>query len=145
MIKKIDHINISVTNIEVSKNFFINLLGFELIKEGILEGDWIDNVVGLKNVKAKYSQLAISNSETNLELIQYDSPTPKKDGNINKSNQIGFRHIAFEVKDIEKLYQKLKDSDVEFFSKIQTYNINKKLCYFKGPDNIILELAEYKD
>ena len=143
MIKKIDHINISVTNLKKSKEFFIDLLGFKLTKEGVLEGEWIDKVVNLKNVKAKYAQLVIPGSETSLELIQYYNPVGEKDSKINKANQIGFRHMAFEVKEIEKIYQKLKDARVNIFSELQVYNEKKKLCYFKGPDNIILELAEY--
>ena len=143
ILKKIDHINISVTDLESSKKFFIDLLGFKLEKEGILEGEWIDNVVGLPKVRAKYVQLSLNEFGTNLELIQYYQPIGEKDPKISQANQIGFRHIAFEVKDIEEIYQKLKDAGVKFFSGLQVYNGKKKLCYFKGPDDVILELAEY--
>ena len=143
MFKKIDHINISVTDIEESKKFFIDLLGFRLEKEGELKGEWIENVVGLQNVKAIYARLFLPNTETFLELIEYRNPVGKKDEKISRANKIGFRHLAFEVKDIEKIYKKLKKEGVKFLSEIQVNNNQKKLCYFLGPDGIILELAEY--
>lgn len=145
MISKIDHINISVSDLEKSKEFYINLLGFKLETEGDLEGDWMDRTVGLENVKAKYAKLIIPNSETSLELIQYYSPSGERDSKISQANQIGFRHMAFEVNGIENFYQKLKDAGVEIFSELQFYKIRKQLCYFLGPDGEILELAEYSE
>ncbi|NPA35265.1 MAG: VOC family protein [Chlorobi bacterium] len=145
MIKKIDHINISVTDIEKTKSFFTKLLDFKVEKEGYLEGDWMDRTVGLENVKAKFVKLTIPGTETSIELIQYFRPEGGKDALMNKANRIGFRHIAFEVKDIESIHRKFKDAGVQVFSEIQRYNVTKKLFYFYGPDDIILELAEYED
>lgn len=143
MIQKIDHINISVTNLKEATQFFTEILDFKVVHEGTLEGHWIDQVVDLKNVKAKFVALSIPNTETNLELIEYLSPIGEKDSKIDRANQIGFRHMAFTVKNIESIVGKLKEHSVKFFSEIQVYNHQKKLCYFLGPDDIILELAEY--
>ena len=143
-IKKIDHINISVTDIEETKEFFTELFGFKVEKEGYLEGGWMDRTVGLENVKARYAKLVIPGTETSIELIRYYQPEGGKDTHIGKANQIGFRHIAFEVEDIDSVYKKLQDAGVALFSEIQTYNVKKKLCYLTGPDGIILEIAEYE-
>ena len=139
---KIDHINIVVRDLEEAKNFSTNL-GFVILKEGELVGDWIDRIVNLSHVRAKYVALAIPNTQTNLELIKYYSPVGEKDPKMSIPNQIGFRHIALEVKDIEKVVSALKEKGVTFFSDIQVYNITKKLCYLFGPEGIIIELAEY--
>jgi len=145
MIRKIDHINISVTDIEETKRFFTELLGFETEKEGYLEGPWMDATVGLKDVKARYAKLTIPGTETSIELIRYYNPKGDKDPEMHQANRIGFRHIAFEVKDIDRVYRKLQNAGVRLFSDIQTYNVKKRLCYFYGPDDIILELAEYEE
>ena len=145
MIKKIDHINICVTNLEEAKKFFIDLLEFKLIGEGHLEGAWIDQVVGLSNVKAKFIKLNLPQTETNLELIEYYSPQGETDPKINIANQIGYRHLALNVTNIETHFEKLKKAGIKINSEIQNYNESKKLFYFAGPDNIILELAEYSD
>ena len=93
----------------------------------MLEGEWIDKVVNLQNVKAKYAQLVIPNSETCLELIQYYNPIGEKDLKTNKANQIGFRHMALEVKNIEEIYQKLKNRGVKIFQSFKS--IMKKRSY----------------
>ena len=144
MIRKIDHINISVSDIEETKVFFTDLLDFKVEKEGYLEGNWMDRTVGLENVKAKYAKLIIPGTETSIELIQYYNPAGGKDEYTGKANRIGFRHIALEVENIESVYNRLREAGVKLFSDIQTYNTKKKLCYFCGPDDIILELAEYE-
>lgn len=144
--KKIDHINIVVRDLEKAKQFFLDL-GFiaDPQKEGELAGTWIEQVTKLKNAKGYYCTLSLPDAQTNLELIQYDSPDDSEDPLISKPNHVGFRHIAFLVEDIESLVKKLKKKKVTFFSDIQDYEpTNKKLCYLLGPEGIILELAEYR-
>lgn len=145
MINKIDHINISVQDLESARKFFVEILGFRVKHEGVLQGEWIDKLVGLQNINAKYIQMTLNETETNLELIQYFNPFGEKDSKLNQANQIGFRHMAFEVKEIEKIHRKIKDSGVSRITDIQVYNITKKLCYFEGPEGIILELCEYAE
>lgn len=142
MIKKIDHINVVVSNLENAKEFFAEL-GFEIAAESMLEGEWIERVTGLSDVRARYVKLALPNFDTNLELIQYFSPSGGHDPNIRQVNQLGYRHIALEVDNIDDVYEKLKEKGVHFFSHVETSTNNKKLCYFLGPDSIIIELAEY--
>jgi 4-hydroxyphenylpyruvate dioxygenase-like putative hemolysin len=143
MINKIDHVNIVVSNLENTTAFFVSLLGFHETKSGHLEGDWISKVVGLNNVKAKYVQLSLKESETNLELIQYYSPSDNTPPSENKSNLAGLRHIAFDVTDIETHYDNLEKAGINIYSDIQTYQNKKKLFYFQGPENVILELCSY--
>lgn len=142
MFKNIDHIGLVVQDLEAAKEFFLTL-GFTVVAEDVLEGEWIEKMVHLANVKARYIKLHISHTKTNLELLKFFSPVGEKDPQISKPNQIGFRHIALEVKNIEGVVTDLKKRGVTFFSDIQVYNNKKKLCYFLGPEGIILELAEY--
>ncbi len=140
---KIDHINIVVTDLPAAKKFFLDL-GFSIVHEGTLTGGWVDAVTQLKNVKAEYCALRLDAAQTNLELIQYDSPVDDSEEKISKANHHGLRHLAFEVENIEAVVAQLKKRNVTFFSEIQDYAPSKKkLCYFYGPEGIILELAEY--
>jgi catechol 2,3-dioxygenase-like lactoylglutathione lyase family enzyme len=141
--KKIDHINVVVRDLEAAKSFFVDL-GFIVLTEGRLEGEWIDKIVNLPNVSADYIALALPNTQTNLELIKYYSPEGERDSKLSLPNQIGFRHIAIEVEGIENIVFDLKNKEIQFFSDIQDYNNAKKLCYFLGPEGIVIELAEYK-
>jgi catechol 2,3-dioxygenase-like lactoylglutathione lyase family enzyme len=143
MLKKIDHINIVVRDFPSAKRFFLDLV-FRIIHEGPLGGIAIEKVTGLSNVKAEYCALGLENGQTNLEIICYTTPEDNSVLQDTKANQPGFRHVAFEVTNIESFVAKLKKKDVKFFSEIQKYGAtNKKLCYFYGPEGIILEMAEY--
>jgi catechol 2,3-dioxygenase-like lactoylglutathione lyase family enzyme len=140
--KKIDHINIVVQDLEAAKNFFLNL-GFIVLRQGILEGEWMDKLANLPQVKAEHITLTIPQTQTNLELIKYYAPQGQDDPQVSMPNGMGFRHMSLEVQDIESAVRDLKQKGITFFSDIQTYNNAKKLCYFFGPEGIILELAEY--
>jgi len=141
--KKIDHINIVVKNLDAAKKFFIKF-GFVVQKEGILEGKWIDTLTRQKNVKAEYAALSLHDDETNLELLKFTNPENLSTHDNDVLNKTGFRHMAFAVENIEKVVEDLKGQDIEFLSSIQEYKeANKKLCYLKGPEGIMLELAEY--
>ncbi len=143
MLKKINHINVVVSDLDEAKSFFIQL-GFTVGDESELSGEWISSIVALPNVRARYVTLKLPGTETNLELIEYASPQSERDPNMDKANQIGFRHIAFEVEDIEGIVQSLNDKGIKFISPIHTYpKTGKRLVYFWGPDRILLELAQY--
>lgn len=98
---KIDHINIVVEDLEVTKDFFLDL-GFEIKTHGNLEGEWIDIIVSLPDVKAEYYALSLPGHETNLELLKYHNPVGGRDPKLEMANQIGYRHIALEVEGMEE-------------------------------------------
>src|SRR6185503_15397924 len=145
MIQKIDHINIVVRDLEKARQFFEDL-GFVCTNDRaeLLEGEWVEKLTGLKNVTAFYYALTLPNSQVSLELLKYESPEDKDDQLIGKPNHLGFRHMAFAVENIEKFVNDLQEKGVKFFSEIQEYKpTKKKLCYFYGPEGIVLEVAEY--
>jgi catechol 2,3-dioxygenase-like lactoylglutathione lyase family enzyme len=143
MIKKIDHINVVVSDLESASDFF-SRLGFSVEHRGELEGEWISVIVNLQGVRASYVQLSLKGSRVKLELIQYHHPESPAGTGTHPPNKIGIRHIAFEVEDIEEMVASLNGEGAHFWSDVQTYpETGKKLVYFHGPDNIILELAEY--
>lgn len=142
MLKKIDHINIVVADLASARDFFL-ALGFTVVRGGPLQGQWIDDVVQLSAVRAEYVALSLPETQTSLELLTFYAPEGGKESSPNRANQMGIRHIAFEVSDIENTVTDLKKKGIRFFSDIKVYNGSKKLCYFWGIEGIILELAEY--
>ena len=144
MLENIDHINVVVSNLAKSIDFFTQL-GFNILVEpSPLSGDWISKIVGLEKVQAHYTVLSLPGSTTHLELIHYESPPSQRDPDIAQANQLGFRHLAFRVNNIEALVKSLQAKGVTFMSPVQTYpKTGKKLVYFTGPDGILLEFAQY--
>jgi catechol 2,3-dioxygenase-like lactoylglutathione lyase family enzyme len=140
-IHRIEHVGIVVNDLPAAKAFFVDF-GFEVQWEGVVEGRWVDRVVGLNDVKADMVVVALPNDQLNLELSRFRTPSDEKGVQPPLANTLGIRHIAFIVEDIESIVAKLKEKGMETFSEIQHYENTYKLCYFRGPEGIILELAE---
>ncbi len=141
MMKGIHHINIVVTNLKEAEEFF-HLFGFTIKQEKRLKGEWLDSVTGLKDTDASFISLEHENSPVSIELLQYHYPIGSTDPYISSPNQIGFRHMALEVDNIEEETERLTKKGIKFFSGIQTNPYGKKMCYFKGPDGIVMEILE---
>lgn len=140
---RLDHLNIVVSNLDEALTFF-QLFGCKEIDRAELSGPWISTIVGLEDVHARYVALQLPGSTTNLELIEYQSPPSGRDPATGLANQIGFRHIAFAVDNIDEEVERLKELGITCNSEIRTFaKSGKKLVYLHGPDHILLELAEY--
>jgi catechol 2,3-dioxygenase-like lactoylglutathione lyase family enzyme len=134
---RIDHVGVIVNDLPAAKAFFLD---FGLEVQG--EGEWLDQIVGLNDVKTAYVFLGMPDGQANLELIKYYRPPGEKELPQPLANTLGIRHIAFVVDDIEAVVAKLKEQGKEVFGEIQNYENMYKLCYIRGPEGIILELAE---
>jgi 4-hydroxyphenylpyruvate dioxygenase-like putative hemolysin len=86
--------------------------------------------------------LGTPDGQANIELIKFYTPLDEQGIRQSFANTLGIRHIAFVVEDIEALVTTLKKQGTDIFSEIQTYENAYKLCYVRGPEGIILELAE---
>ena len=145
-VHRIDHVSINVNDFAAAKAFFLDL-GLELQGEGSLEGAWLDRIVGLNDVKTSFAFFRVPDgqgqtSQANIELIKYHTPSDENGIQQPLANTLGIRHIAFAVEDIEAVVAKLKEKGTETFSEIYNYEGTYKLCYIRGPEGIILELAE---
>ena len=140
-INRIDHVGVVVNDLAAAKAFFLDF-GLEVKEEGELEGEWLDRIVGLNAVRTAFVFLRTADGQAELELVKYHSPSDAKANRQPVANTLGIRHIAFAVDDLETLVAKLKKKGTAVFSEIQYYENRYKLCYVRGPEGIILELAE---
>ena len=150
MLKSVTHIGLTVSNIETSIAFYRDVMGLKYIGSLTMEGKETDILFGRKNVKAKVAYLNAKDDVDgpSIELIQF------VDEKIEHQNASLFRtsisEICFVTDDIEKDYERMKKSGVEFISTPQPFDFTKdnfsksKALYFKDPDGIILELMEYE-
>jgi catechol 2,3-dioxygenase-like lactoylglutathione lyase family enzyme len=140
-VHRIDHVGIIVNDLPAAKAFFLDL-GLEMVWEGEVEGEVVERITGLQDVKAEVVMLRTPNGEANIELSKFHSPTDENGIQRSLANTLGIRHITFAVEEIEAIVAKLKKNGAELVGKIQTYENTYKLCYIRGPERIILELAE---
>ena len=140
-VHRIDHVGIIVNDLPAAKAFFLDF-GLELQGEGALEGAWLDRVVGLTDVKTSFAFFRVPDGQATIELIKFHTPSDENDIQHPLPNTLGVRHIAFAVEDIEAVVAKLKEKGTETFSEIHDFEGKYKLCYVRGPEGILLELAE---
>jgi catechol 2,3-dioxygenase-like lactoylglutathione lyase family enzyme len=140
-IHRIDHVGVIVNDLPAAKAFFLDL-GLEVLEEAELKGEWVERIIGLNDVRDTVVMLRTSDGEANLELVKFYTPSDEKGIQQSFANTLGIRHICFAVEDIEAIVTKLKKKGAELFGEIQNYENAYKLCYVRGPEGIILELAE---
>ncbi|MDM5317213.1 VOC family protein [Fictibacillus sp. b24] len=140
-INRIDHVSINVNNLSEAKAFFLDL-GLEVKAEWEMEGEQLDRIVGLKGVKTACVGLGMPDGQVWIELVKFYSPSDERETQQPFANTLGIRHICFAVEDIEAIVANLKSKGTEIFSEIEQYEDRYKLCYVRGPEGIILELAE---
>jgi catechol 2,3-dioxygenase-like lactoylglutathione lyase family enzyme len=140
-VKHIDHISIIVKDLAAATAFFLDF-GLELQGEGALEGALVDTITGLEGVKNAIAFLRASDGGAAIELVQFYNPMDENSVQPPQANTLGIRHIAFVVEDIDAHVERFKARGVELFSEVQQYEDSYKLCYVRGPEGIILELAE---
>jgi catechol 2,3-dioxygenase-like lactoylglutathione lyase family enzyme len=142
-IHRLDHVGINVEDLAAAKEFFLNL-GLEVQGEMRLESELLDVVTRLKNAKTEMVMMRAPDGGATLELVTFVRPVDETgiQHPYPLANTLGMRHICFAVEDIEAIVTKLKKKGVEFFSEIQYYENIYKLCYLRGPEGMIVELAE---
>jgi catechol 2,3-dioxygenase-like lactoylglutathione lyase family enzyme len=135
-IHRIDHVGVIVNDLTAAKEFFLDF-GLEMLWEGEVEGKWAERIIGLNDTKATVVMLGMQDGQATLELVKFHTRSEIKDIQQTFAN-----HIAFAVEDIESVVAKLKKRGTEFFTEIQNYGNAYKLCFVRGPEGIVLELAE---
>ncbi|NBI07693.1 VOC family protein [Senegalia massiliensis] len=140
-IHRIDHVGIIVNDLPAVKAFFLDL-GLEMIGEGEVEGEWVERIIGLQEVREEVVMLRTSDGEANIELVKFHTPSDENGIQRPLANTLGIRHISFAVDDIEAIVAKFKKEGTGLIGEIQNYENAYKLCYVRGPEGIILELAE---
>jgi catechol 2,3-dioxygenase-like lactoylglutathione lyase family enzyme len=139
IIRHLDHVGIVVNDLEAAKTFFVDL-GFTLIGQTTVEGEWAGRVIGLKEVRSDIVMLQAPDGQVNIELSKFYQPEAV--GGPAPSNTLGLRHVAFQVEDLEGIVDALSQKGRELVGDIQTYEDAWKLCYVEGPEGILIELAE---
>jgi len=140
-IHRIDHVGVIVNDLSAAKDFFLDF-GLEVQGEWEMEGELINQVFGLNDVKVACVGLGTPDGQVWIELTKFYNPSDEREIQQPFANTLGIRHIAFAVEDIEAIVAKLKKKGTKIFSEILHYEESYKLCYCSGPEGIILELAE---
>lgn len=140
-IQRMDHVGIVVDDLAVATAFFVEL-GLELRGEASVEGGWVDRVVGLEGVRAEIAMVETPDGHGRLELAKFHAPSGPGGDRHAPANTPGIRHVTFAVDDIDAVVASLRAHGAELVGEVECYEDSYRLCYIRGPEGIIVELAE---
>ncbi len=141
-LQRMDNVLIVVDDLEALKAFFIEL-GMELEGQAPVEGRFVDRLVGLENVRCEIAMMRTPDGHGRIELDKFHSPAAiGTEPNNPPVNTLGIRRIMFAVDDIEDVVARLRAHGAEPMGEITQYEDKYLLCYIRGPEGIIVALAQ---
>ena len=140
-IQRMEHVGIVVDDLAAATAFFVEL-GLKLQGEGPVEGGWVDRVVGLEGVRAEIAMVETPDGHGRLELTKFHAPSGLGGNRPAPANTPGIRHVAFAVNDLDAVVAGLRARGAELVGEVERYEDSYRLCYVRGPEGIIVELAE---
>ncbi|MFI6316942.1 VOC family protein [Nonomuraea sp. NPDC050556] len=141
-LKRMDNIGITVDDLDTVVAFFTEL-GMELEGRMPIEGEWAARVVGLDYQRVEVAMMRTPDGHGRIELAKYHEPEAitgvPKDA---PSNTLGIRRIMFAVDDIDDVVDRLLTHGAELVGELARYEDSYRLCYVRGPEGIVIALAE---
>ena len=140
-IQRMDHVGIVVDDLAAATAFFVEL-GLKVQGEQTVEGGWVDRVVGLEGVRSEIAMLETPDGHGRLELSKFHAPSGRGGDRDAPANTPGIRHVTFAVDDIDAAVAGLRAHGAELVGDVERYEDSYRLCYVRGPEGILVELAE---
>jgi catechol 2,3-dioxygenase-like lactoylglutathione lyase family enzyme len=141
-IQRMDNVLIVVDDLEAAKAFFAEL-GMELEGEATNEGPWVDRIIGLEDVRADLAMMRTPDGHGRVELTKFHTPPAVRVEPENAPvNTLGMRRIMFTVDDIDDVVARLRGHGAELVGELAQYEDSYRLCFLRGPEGIIIGLAE---
>ncbi|HZZ72089.1 MAG TPA: VOC family protein [Pirellulales bacterium] len=135
-----DNVLLVVENLEAAKAFFLEL-GLKLEGEQTVEGPLVAKLIGLKDVRATVAMMRTPDGQ-GIELDKFDTPDAVRFGPVNAPvNTLGFRRVMFAVDDLDALVARMRSHGAELLGEMQ-YEDTYRLAYLRGPEGILVALAE---
>lgn len=141
-VQRLDNVGIVVDDLDAAVAFFVEL-GMELEGRTPIEGAWAGDVVGLDGMRSEIAMMRVPDGPGRLELSTYHSPAAVDVGlGRAPSNTLGLHRVMFAVDDIDDTVERLRGHGATLVGQIVRYEDAYRLCYLRGPEGIIVALAE---
>ncbi|MBM0275783.1 VOC family protein [Micromonospora tarensis] len=141
-IQRMDNVLIVVEDLDAVIAFFVEL-GMELEGRGPVEGRWVERVIGVDDVRQEVAMLRTPDGHGKVELAMFSRPKAiSSEPRDAPANTLGIRRIMFAVDDVEDTIARLRRHGAELVGELEPYEDIFRLCYVRGPEGIIVGLAE---
>ncbi|RSS57195.1 VOC family protein [Streptomyces sp. WAC01280] len=141
-IQRMDNVLIVVDDLDAVIAFFVEL-GMELEGRMPVEGRWVERVIGIHDVRQEVAMLRTPDGHSGIELAKFHTPKAvRAEPQDAPANTLGMRRVMFAVDDIESVVARLRTHGAELVGELVQYENIYRLCYIRGPEGIIVGLAE---
>ncbi|MGQ4616921.1 VOC family protein [Nocardia sp. R7R-8] len=141
-IQRMDNVLIVVEDLDAVIEFFVEL-GMELEGRGPVEGRWVERVIGVDHVRQDVAMLRTPDGHGRVELAKFHTPQAISAEPKNApTNTLGIRRVMFAVDDIDDVLARMRAHGAELVGTVEQYEQSYRLCYLRGPEGIIVGLAE---
>ncbi|MEQ1768403.1 MAG: VOC family protein [Devosia sp.] len=140
-VKRMDNVGIVVDNLDTTVDFFIEL-GLELEGRATIEGEWAGRVTGLGDQHVEVAMMRTPDGHSKLELSRFIQPAVIADNRKSPVNALGYLRTMFAVDNLDDTLARLHKHGAELVGEVVNYKDVYRLCYIRGPEGILLGLAE---
>ena len=136
-----DNVGIVVEDLPATIAFFREL-GLELEGQATVEGDWAGRVTGLGDQRVEIAMMRTPDGHSRLEISQFLTPPPVADHRNAPVNALGYLRVMFTVEDIDDTLARLRKRGAQLVGEVVQYEDAYRLCYIRGPEGLLIGLAE---
>jgi catechol 2,3-dioxygenase-like lactoylglutathione lyase family enzyme len=140
-LKRMDNMGIVVESLDTAIAFFAEL-GMKLEGQATIEGDWAGRVTGLGHQRVEIAMMVTPDGHSRLELSQFLTPPVVADHRNAPVNALGYLRVMFTVDDIDKTLARLRKRGAQLVGEVVQYEDSYRLCYIRGPEGLLIGLAE---
>ena len=140
-VKRMDNVGIVVEDLDAAIEFFTEL-GLELEGRAPIEGDWADGVTGLRDLRVEIAMMRTPDGHSRLELSRFLAPAVIADHRTAPVNALGYLRVMFAVDDLDETLIRLRRLGGTVVDEVVDYQDVYRLCYIRGPEGILIGLAE---
>ena len=140
-VQRMDNVGIVVDDLPEAIEFFREL-GLELEGQATIEGEWAGRVTGLGDQRAEIAMMRTPDGHSRLELSRFLTPPPVADHRNAPVNALGYLRVMFAVEDIDDTLARLRKHGAQLVGEVVRYEDVYRLCYVRGPEGILIGLAE---
>ena len=140
-LQRMDNVGIVVESLDAAISFFAEL-GLELEGRATIEGEWAGRVTGLGDQRVEIAMMRTPDGHSRLELSRFLTPPPVADHRNAPVNALGYLRIMFAVDDIDDTLARLRKRGAQLVGEVVQYEDVYRLCYIRGPEGLLIGLAE---
>src|ERR671923_1771408 len=140
-LKRMDNVGIVVESLDAAISFFAEL-GLELEGRAMVEGEWAGRVTGLRNMRVEIAMMRTPDGHGRLEMSKFLAPPAVADHRKAPVNALGYLRVMFAVDDIDETLERLRKRGAQLVGEVVRYKDACRLCYIRGPEGLLIGLAQ---